>query len=68
MSALLVGLSVAWLLLSLVQLCRRRSVPVIYVPVVIALPAPPPAEPAAEHEDWLRRQLEGLDPRGLKGK
>ena len=60
MEALLLGLSVSWLLVSLLQLCRRRTVPVIYVPVVFLLPPPPTAEPAPDHEAWMRRQLEGL--------
>jgi hypothetical protein len=59
MSALLVGLSVAWLLVSLIQLCRRRSASVIYVPVIVVLPHEALTTPASG-EDWLRRQLEAL--------
>jgi len=63
MGSLLLGLSVAWLLVSLIQLCHRRSVPVIYVPVIVALPHEALMAPASG-EAWLRRQLEGLGKEG----
>jgi len=59
METVLLGLWIFSLILSLGSRGRRRAVPVIYVPVIVALPHEALTAPASG-EDWLRRQLEGL--------
>lgn len=58
MSAVLIGLWVFGLLLSLGSR-RHASVLVVVVPVVLVA-SPDEGQPATGGEAWLRRQLEGL--------